>query len=770
MVFGYAQTNKTVTIGVLTDKSTARTQVLFQQMKKEITAVIGQDVTVRFKQPLENQFNFPEAKKNYEKMVAGDADIILAFGVVNNLVINKIKQYAKPTILFGSVNSDFTDFPKEQKTSEIPNITYLITPFSYTKDLEAFHSLYEYDHVGIIVDEFLPEILPLQSLFDTHFSDKEATYSLLPIKEGKLTPSSLNEVDAVYLISGFYLQETQFGELVTTINKNKIPSFSANSIADVERGILATNQPETNIDRFFRRIALNVESIISGVNPSDLPIFVDYKNKLTVNYRTADEIGFPMRYSMLSSVDFVEGSQEIHPGPNQKSYTITDILNGVVEKNLSLEAARKEVALSEQDVKLAKSNFLPNVVASASGAYVDPELAKVSNGQRPELSTSANIGLEQVIYSEGANANIKIQKNLQKAQQEVYNAEELDAILNASASYFNALILKTNVRIQNQNLQVTKKNLQIAQQNFETGASGKSDVLRLQSQLAQNTQSLINAGNSLQQAFNAINQLMNNPMSTKIDVMDAGIANGIFKNYRYEEFQEILDSPQLRPAFIEFLIEEAKTNSPELKNLGYNLDATQINYKLNNLGRLIPTVALQGNYNMTFSRSGEGASPPAGFPMLPDNYYNIGLNISLPIFQRNERNINKQIAKIQEDQLLIQKDNITLDLDKRLNDMVLNVINQIANIEISKEAERTAEESLSLSQNAYKQGAIPIIQLIDAQNNLLQSQLASATAVYNYLMTTMQLERVIGYFFLMNTDERNQEFIQKANQFILNKN
>ena len=140
------------------------------------------------------------------------------------------------------------------------------------------------------------------------------------------------------------------------------------------------------------------------------------------------------------------------------------------------------------------------------------------------------------------------------------------------------------------------------------------------------------------------------------------------------------------------------------------------------------------------------------------------------IFQQNQRNINRQTAKIQEDQLSIQKENTELNIEKNINDIILDIVNQIANIEISKVAEETAKESLDLTQNAYKNGAVPVIQLIDAQTNYLQSQLASTTANYNYLIASMQLERAIGYFFLMHSEIENQDFIQRANQFILNKN
>ncbi|WP_108840613.1 TolC family protein [Aquimarina sp. Aq78] len=765
-ILGYSQTSKTISIGILADKSSEETQPLLAKLQSEIKSVVGRDATVVFKEVLENGFNVATAKTNYQTLLDTDTDIILAFGVVNTIVVYQEKNYPKPTIVFGSVNGDFYDLPEGQQTSEIDNITYLITPFSYTKDLEIFQSLYEYKKVGIVIDDVITNVLPVKALFDDYFSKKESSYTLIPLKDKGNIEADLIGVDAVYIAAGFYLSDSEFSKLVTTINSKKIPSFSAYSKEDVEKGVLASNQPETNIDQFFRRIALNVEAIVNGTNPSKLPMYVEYKNKLSINTNTAKQIGFPLRYSLIAKADFIGEENGI---TSDISYSILDIMNGVVEKNLSLDAERKNIELSTQDVKTAKSSYLPNVTANATGVYLDPKVAEISNGSNPEFSTSGNIALEQVIYSESAGANITIQENLQKAQQETYNAAELDAILNASVAYFNALILKTNLQIQNQNLQVTKKNLELADQNFTAGESGKSDVLRFRSQLAQNTQSLIDAGNQMQQGFNTINQLMNNSISTEIDIDDAEISQGLFKNYKYEDFLEILDDPKLRPALIDFLVEEAKKNAPELKNINYNVEATQRNYRLNNTGRFIPTVALQGKYSLAISESGKGSTVPAGIPTVPDGTYNVGVNVSLPIFKQNQRNINRQTAKIQEDQLMIQKGNVELTIEKNVNDILLDMINQIANIEISKVSEETARESLDLTQNAYAEGAVPLIQLIDAQTNYLQTQLASATANYNYLLTSMQLERAIGYFFLMNTEASNQDFIRRVNEFILSR-
>ena len=761
-VFGQS---KIVNIGILADKVVPQNLPLLEQLKSEIRSVVGNSTTVNFTEVLENGFAFAKAETNYNQLLNRDTDIIIAFGTINAVMLYQKQSYSKPTLVFGNINSDLIDLPKEQLTSEKNNINYVITSKSYRNDLNAFETLYPYKKVGVIVDAFQVEVLDLAKVFDAYFTNTSATYEFLPMQaNGRI---DFKDVDAVYLADGGYISVLERQQLIDAINEAELPSFGSYSYVDVENGILATQATNDGINQFFRRMALNVESIINGVNPSDLPLVLTIDDEMTINFDTAKEIGLPLRYSLLATTNFIGGDAN---NTSVDAYSLLDIMKGVVGDNLTLRATKKNIDIAAQDIKTAKSNFLPNVSANAGAIYVDPRVAEISGGTQSEFSTSAGVGLEQLIYSESANAGIDIQKDLKEAEVANYNASELDTLLNASVAYFNTLILKTNTNIQNQNLTLTKRNLKIAEDNFDSGESSKADVLRFRSQLAQNTQALIEAGNSLQQGYNTINQLLNDDIAKEIDVENAAIEEGVFKDYKYLELKVLLDDPKLRPALALFLIEEAKRNAPELKGIGFNKNVLERTYDLNDWGRFIPTVALAGQYNLAISQSGKGSTVAAGIPTAPDGTYNVGLNLSLPIFQQNQRNINKQTLSIQLDQLELQRQNVDLSIEQSINDIILDLISEIANIEISKVSEDNARESLALTQNEYEEGEVPIIQLIDAQNNFLQAQLASATANYNYLLQSMQLERAIGYFFLMNTDQANQDFVRRANEFILNQN
>ena len=237
---------------------------------------------------------------------------------------------------------------------------------------------------------------------------------------------------------------------------------------------------------------------------------------------------------------------------------------------------------------------------------------------------------------------------------------------------------------------------------------------------------------------------------------DAILEEGIFENYGYEQARDLLDDPTVRRTFEDFLVGEAVRNAPELRALDYNMDAAARSVSLNGAQRFLPTVAAQLQYNRTFDQWGAGA--PTSSNLTPADNYNIGINFSIPLFDSNRRNIDRQTARIQFQQLQFNRELTSRVIERNVKNAVLDLINQVANIELSRVSEEAAVEGLELIEAAYTNGAVSIVDLLDAQNNRLQAQLASANASYNYLAASLVLERFIGHFFLLHSDEENQDF------------
>ncbi|WP_223789295.1 TolC family protein [Marinicella meishanensis] len=754
----------TYDIGFMVDNRSSETDVLLQKLQNEITAVVGEDANIRFPadQMYVNNYQLSQAQQHYQQLLDSPVDIIIAFGVITNEVVSKQTVHRKPTILFGAINQDYNDLDITQKTSGIKNFTYLIESESFKEDLSKLKQLTDFKNIGIVVDAGIVQFLHLKDTFGPVLNDLNSDYQIIAYQQVNDIVDQLVGIDALYLAGGFFLKQDEVQLLANALVEHKIPSFTINGVEQVKLGIMASHQAAGDIDQFFRRIALTVDDYVSGTPLSQMPVFIDYTSQLTINYNTAEAIGVPIKYSLLADTDFVG---EFHNVLSESNYNLIQVIEQVLDKNLSLEAARINVDLAAQNLVTSRNNYKPNISTSLSGTYIDQDLAAISNGSNPEYSSAGNLTISQTLYSNAANANISIQKSLLQAQQEQFNTEELDSIFAAINAYFNVLILKTNAQIQLLNLRLTKDNLKLAQQSFEIGQSGKSDTLRFQSAKAQNTQAMVEASNQLEQAYIQLNQLLNNPIDFEIDIKDVQLDQGVFENYNYNLLTELLDDPALRNPFIEFVIMKAKQNAPELKALAHNLAAAEAEITLNGKRRFLPTVALQGQYNKTFDRSGAGSEPPIGGSFLNDNY-TVGLSVSVPLFSRNQFNTDLQAAILRRDQLDVNIINTEQSIDVNIRTGVLRLVNEMSNIQLSEVSEQTAKESLDLTMTSYTNGAVNIVQLIDAQNNYINAQLAKANAIYNFLLNALQLERSLGYFFFLNSQAENEAFKAEFFQYL----
>ncbi len=766
--FGRAQQQEDYTIAILGDKQIPETDQILAQLQNEIKSVVGQSANIIFKDSLIllNDLNLEQAEINYKNMVKSkEVDLILSFGSINNFVIAKNKLFPKPTILFGVINDDFITFPTGQISSNITNLTYILTPQSYKRDLFQFKEIFPFKKIGIIVDDYLTKIYPVASTLDKIFETIKAEYVLIPILQAKDIDDKLESLDAVYLSGGLFFNKEEQISLVNKINAKKLPSFTSIDDHFSEYGILLTSQPNNNLEQFFRRTALNIESAVNGDNLAQLPIYMDLQAKLSLNIETSFQINFPLKYSFLLNTNIVGNANQIS---FQKQYTLPEVFNQVLDQNLSLKAEHHNIELASQEVKLAKSEYLPDLSTSLSGTYLDPELAKVSNGSNPEYSTSGNIKFEQLLFSEQVSANIKIQKELKEATREIYNSKEKDAIMNAGVAYYNALIAKANFLINDENIRVTRQNYEIAQQKYDAGETGKADVLRWKSELAMATQNVVNSFTQLNQSFNELNQILNNPIGFKIDVLNKDFRNPDQKDDL--KFFNMLDDPFLRERFTCFVEEKAIENAHELKSLQHNISASKRTAMLHQRSKFLPTIGLQSQYNHTFSKGGQGTKFPTGFAGTPDGYYNVGVQLSLPLFNKKQRNINRQKSYIQRDQLNIQKNETIVSIKRNVNDIILSIVSQFSNIELSKISTEATKESLELTQISYSNGAIGITSLIDSQQAYFQAQQQQANADYNFQLSILQLERIMSYFFTLHSDEENETFINQIRERIVQLN
>ncbi|PIE01976.1 MAG: hypothetical protein CSA81_09520 [Acidobacteria bacterium] len=747
----------TVSIGILGEVREQKGDEAFLKLIQEVKAVTGSEVTVTYDPafflPSENKIE--QSEQNYQFLVQSpEIDIILAYGPINNFVLSKKTSFPKPVILFGVVNAESISLYETDKIKAVPNLCRILTPFSFKRDLESFYNIFPFKKVGVVLDRTLEAFYPIrdnldqiahslsvncQTIYadDVHFHDK------------------LKQVDAVYLAS-MNQTESGFLKMLQEINKLKLPSFAAYSYQSDQASVLISASPKEAQGRIIRRLALNFEAIINGTPPSEIPAVIDFNSELTLNLETAFEIGFPLRVSVLMDVN-LEGHADRLSADH--TYNLLEVMETTVRKNLDLSAGKRNVELAANEKAIARSEYLPDVSLNASSSALDPDIAAISGGTRPRYTTDGSLVFEQLIFSENANGAVRVNSELEKASRSTYQALELDTVLNACVAYFKSLIAKTNFVLNVENLRVTRKNYQIAEQQYTAGQIGKADVLRWRSELADSNQQVVTSFNDMNSALQELNFVLNNPINMRIDVEDARLNSDIFSNYSHLQLLDVVDDPVLREKFIDVLHEMALKRTPELQSLIYNIRSVREIAEMYRRSRYLPQLSFRGLYNQNVSTGGEGSVYPIGAAEPPDGYYNLTLNFSLPVFQKKQHRLKMSQARIQKDQMEINRSKLELEIRKQISKTILALINQIASIELSKISAESAKESLGLMQTAYANGATTITTLIDAQRAYLQARLTESNANYQFLLSSLQLERIIAHFFLLHSEQENQAMV-----------
>jgi len=645
--------------------------------------------------------------------------------------------------------------------SNIHNLTYVLFNQSLKRDLKVFKEVYPYKKVGIIADEniiaaVVKNVAPIQLLLE----QRNADFTLIGLREGiNDAIKRSHEFDAAFLGHMGRFEGAPKKDLIANLTKKKIPSFGA-SLKDIDDGVMASISPDENLVKIIRRIALNIESLINGINFSSLPLALNYEEILTINIEAARKINYSPKFSILTRAHIVNELSDSNVTP----MTLGEVVSEALEKNLELTISKDDVALAKEDLRLAKSAYLPSVSLNATQTIIDGERAENSFGQQAQRTASGQVKLEQVLFSDDVNAGVHVNKSTLAARQESYQALRLDTIYDAVEVYFNVLKAKTRAKIQKRDLELTKNHLAIAKQRQSAGYSGASDVYRWQSSIASATSGLFEAMNAYKLSKISLNKLIRRPLDGDLAVKDESLGGELFKTYSSIREYEYFDNPAAFEKFVDFLVLQAFRSSPEIKEFGANiavLERQYLNYKRKSY---LPTIALTGETIHIFNRSGIGSDLPG--VNVEDDQWTVGINLSWLVFSGGSTRINQVKTQKQINQLQKQTQNLILNLELNVRSAALNVANKFINLESSEESNLYAQKSLDLVQDSYAQGKVGITELINAQSEVLDTKLAALTSAYEYLLSVFNLERSTGSYRLFLTAREKMDYTNRLKSYM----
>jgi outer membrane protein len=678
-----------------------------------------------------------------------DVDLVLVVGFLANQLAATRSEFPKPTFLPVVLDTNLLKIGPKDGTSGIRNLNYLNAYANFSDDLDTLSRFTPYRNLALFFDEDLASAIP--QLRDAAVDVSAARgITLIPVTHDGVDHRLMNQVpaetEAIFIAALSRMPASEFSELVTAINAAGIPSFSFIGVTDVERGLLATDREPRDVGRQARLNALNMQAVLLGERTQDQPIASLQKDQLTINMATARQIGLSPSFDLLSDAVLLNRVEEV----TGEQYGLVEIARMAIERNTDLLAETYGVQAGLEEIALARANLFPQIGATAS-YKVRKDSPTVSAGLFAERSNDAAIRVDQLLYSDAASANLKIQKELQKSRLASFNEFKLDVVLAATTSYYAVLNARSQLAVLENNLRISRANLELAENRVSLGSSTAADVYRWQAEVARAQVLVLNQRATENQAHDTLSRILHKPQGVRLALKEASFDEPFVMTRG--DFDELVASPADYARFSRFYIDRALLQAPELEQLNAQIAAAKRDLTSRKRAYWLPDFSIGGAYTSNFGQSGLGAGTIAGEDL---NDWNVGVQATLPLFSGGLRKASVSRANFE----LRQLEFLRLSAEERVEERIRSQLHvtqaAYAQIDLTAIAAEASLKNYNLVSDSYARGAVNVIELLDAQETSLTATAASAESLYSFLIVIMETQRAVGgYDYLLSPEDRD---------------
>jgi outer membrane protein len=374
--------------------------------------------------------------------------------------------------------------------------------------------------------------------------------------------------------------------------------------------------------------------------------------------------------------------------------------------------------------------LLPQVRGNISYSDRDTETENsgITTSDTSTETTEYSVSLEQNLINFNALNNYRSGKKQTAAAEVQLLADQQSLIIRAARSYFNVLRAIDQLRTTEAEEKALETQLQQTQQRYEVGLISINDVHETRaaydSSVANKLNAKVNVGISLEGLT-----IITGKQHTHVAPLK-------------KNFVAAVPEPNDKQAWID----RAKKDNLSLQVSKLNAEASTFAAKAAKGNRLPSLSATLSHGNADSSRSGTDISfTPSTFDTDSDtDTTTIGLNLSVPIYNGGSLSaLQRQAAQNQiaaEEQYLLNLRNTV----QETRSLYLSVTTDIAQIKARNQAIISNESALEATQAGYEAGTRDIVDVVNAQRNLFQAQRDYFTALYDYIINTLELKQVAG--------------------------
>ena len=411
-------------------------------------------------------------------------------------------------------------------------------------------------------------------------------------------------------------------------------------------------------------------------------------------------------------------------------WTLEECVNHALENNITILQAKNSLLSSEQDIVSAKGNFLPAVNSNISGgaSLGNIEVFPGEFRDREFYSTSLGVGFSQSVFNGFRNINLLNQSKL-SLERNQYELEKLkdDISLNVANVYLNVLFNKENLDLANSQVEFSKFQVSQVQTLVEAGSEPMSTLIETQATYSRDIQNLTIAENSHVLSLLSLSQLLQIP----------------FENFDVEVVQIDVPSANLMYDDVAPIINYAMENRNEIKVAERDIELSKLSTKISKSAYL-PNISMGYGFNASANFSNL-TSDDQFIDQLNDNKgHSVNMNISIPIFNRNQTKAQVKKSKIQEETTNLAFDQVKVNLESTIQRAFTDAKAALRAFEAAELSLGSQILAFENSQQRFNLGALNSFDLEQSRIRLLNARSSQINAKYDFIFKTKVLDYYLG--------------------------
>lgn len=751
-------------VAVVVDGPADRNTAIIALLAKEVNTLLESrfpDYAFPLQPTHVGEFTAESAERALAEALADrDYDMVVGLGFQVGGAVGKRESLSKPVFLPFAAPS-LQGLPRDGEVSGQRNLAYLTGLVDLERELRRFRDVIRRDRGVYLLDRIVADNVEGLQGFVNERAGESMDVRLIPVdaQAPKILDAVPEDAQAVYIGPLLRLPNDQIQPLIDGLNARGLPTYASAGRDWVEKGAFITLVPGDEDNRRMRRVALFIQETANGGRPESYSTAFERRTELTINMATARRIRVYPRFELMTEAELIDDD----PEDRGEELSLRDAVSLGLDANLNLNATRRDADIADAEVDGSWSIFVPRVSVRGNASWIDPDTA--SPFFNSERSLGYEITGEQLLFGAGAIPGVRAQQAARRGVDAAIQSVELDTIADVATAYLNVLRTRTAERINRENLQRVRRNLALAEVRVEIGTAGRQEVFRWENEIADSRVAVIAASATRNQAEIFFNRVVNRPLEQRFRTVDpAEQDDGAILQ---SEVAQFVDDPWSFKVFRDFMVEEAQNNSPELRRLR---EAILSNEKIL-AGRrqqlFLPDLVVSGGVSHIPVRGGVGADPISGGMGIPERVdwrWQVGAGLSFNVLDYTlypEIDRAKQVVR----QLETERDALAQQVEQGVRSALHQASASRAAVRLRREAASAAEQNLELVTDAYRQGTVNVITLIDAQNQALQANLAAANAVYDFLIDYVAVERAAGEFGFTVPPQQRQAFVERLRRF-----